>query len=106
MFRTDEKIYHCLVKGGEDLRLDLRIERLFCIMNEMFASDVECSKREFKIGTFNIIPVKKNLGIMEWVKNTMPMTAVIEKETPKEENLLKNNAKKEEKVWSESLAKV
>ena len=26
MLGTDEKVYHCLVKGGEDLRLDQRIE--------------------------------------------------------------------------------
>jgi hypothetical protein len=92
MLGTDEKVYHCLVKGGEDLRLDQRIEQLFSIMNSVFARDAECAKREFKIGTFNVIPVKKHLGIMEWVKNTVPLKSVIEKEMAKHEDILNNNA--------------
>lgn len=92
MLGTDEKVYHCLVKGGEDLRLDQRIEQVFSIMNSIFARDGECAKREFKIGTFNVIPVKKHLGVMEWVKNTVPLKAVIEKEMVKEGDLINNNA--------------
>ena len=92
MLGTDEKVYHCLVKGGEDLRLDQRIEQLFSIMNGIFARDIDCAKREFKIGTFNVIPVKKHLGVMEWVKNTVPLKSVIEKEMAKHENILNNNA--------------
>jgi hypothetical protein len=92
MLGTDEKVYHCLVKGGEDLRLDQRIEQLFSIMNDVFSHDVDCSKREFRIGTFNVIPVKKNLGVMEWVKNTTPLKSVIEKEMSKSEDLLNNKA--------------
>lgn len=91
MLGTDEKVYHCLVKGGEDLRLDQRIEQLFSIMNNVFSRDAECAKREFKIGTFNVIPVKKHLGIMEWVKNTVPLKSVIEKEMAKHEDILNNN---------------
>lgn len=32
----DEKDYPFLVKGGEDLRLDQRIEQLFVLMNRIF----------------------------------------------------------------------
>ena len=32
----DEKEYPFLVKGGEDLRLDQRIEQLFDLMNRVF----------------------------------------------------------------------
>ena len=92
MLGTDEKVYHCLVKGGEDLRLDQRIEQMFSLMNEIFLKDPDCSKGEFSIGTFNVIPVKKNLGVMEWVKNTIPLKSVIEREMPPAEDILNNNA--------------
>jgi hypothetical protein len=93
MLGTDEKTYHCLVKGSEDLRLDQRIQQMFTLMNQAFAKDPDCSKREYSIGTFNVIPIKKNLGVMEWVKNTIPLRSVIEKEmSPNEDLLINNNA--------------
>jgi DNA-dependent protein kinase catalytic subunit len=33
MFGNNEKKYNVLVKGGEDLRLDQRIEQIFSVMN-------------------------------------------------------------------------
>ncbi len=69
-----------MVKGGEDLRLDQRIEQLFGLMNNMFDKSGETAKRELKIGTFGVIPMKKYLGVMEWVKNTMPLKSIMEKE--------------------------
>ncbi|KAI9359803.1 hypothetical protein BD770DRAFT_319254 [Pilaira anomala] len=56
---TDEKEYHFLVKGGEDLRLDQRIEQLF-----------------------GVIPMSLNLGIIEWVNNTKPIKSCIESQEP------------------------
>ena len=32
---NDQKEYKYLVKGGEDLRLDQRVEQLFAIMNQV-----------------------------------------------------------------------
>ena len=39
---SNEKSYDFLVKGGEDLRLDQRIEQLFSVMNEIFTNDKQC----------------------------------------------------------------
>lgn len=33
---SNEKDYHLLIKGGEDLRLDQRVQQLFSIMNKIF----------------------------------------------------------------------
>jgi phosphatidylinositol kinase/protein kinase (PI-3 family) len=46
---NDEKEYPFLVKGGEDLRLDQRIEQLFRIMNDIFARDAACCRRDLKL---------------------------------------------------------
>lgn len=91
MFGSDEKVYHILVKGGEDLRLDQRIEQLFGLMNNMFDKSNETAKRELSIGTFGVIPVKKFLGIMEWVKNTVPLKSIMEKEMKEGEDFLNNH---------------
>ena len=80
IYGTDEKIYHILVKGGEDLRLDERIEQLYSLMNDGFQNDIETAKRQYSIGTFKVIPCKKFLGVMEWVKNTTPLKSIMEKE--------------------------
>ncbi len=37
---NDERDYPYLVKGGEDLRLDQRVQQLFSVMNEILSNDV------------------------------------------------------------------
>lgn len=73
IFGSDEKVYHLLVKGGEDLRLDERIQQLFGLMNTSFGNDPEVSKQGHKISTFRVVPTGKYYGVMEWVQNTKPM---------------------------------
>ena len=62
------------------------------LMNGVFKRDADCNKRDFRIGTFNVIPVKKNLGVMEWVRNTITLKSLIEREMQQDETLLNNNA--------------
>lgn len=52
-----------LVKGGEDVRLDQRIEEMFNIMNKIFKNNPECLKKKLEIKRFEVIPIKKMLGI-------------------------------------------
>ena len=53
----DEKDYMFLVKGGEDLRLDQRIEQLYCLMNEVLDEDTACSQRGLHLRTYQVIPM-------------------------------------------------
>ena len=39
---NDEREYKFLVKGGEDLRLDMRIQQLYSIMNDLFYKVCVC----------------------------------------------------------------
>ncbi|ORE05303.1 hypothetical protein BCV72DRAFT_250689 [Rhizopus microsporus var. microsporus] len=57
IYGTDEKEYLFLVKGGEDLRLDQRIEQVF-----------------------TVIPMTTSLGLIEWVGDTKPLRACIEEQ--------------------------
>ncbi|KAG0234361.1 hypothetical protein BGX31_004586 [Mortierella sp. GBA43] len=77
---SDEKDYLFLVKGGEDLRLDQRIQQLFSLMNDIMRKDPQCSRQNIHIGTYKVIPMSGSLGILEWVDNTKPLRHCIEGE--------------------------
>jgi len=77
---SNEKDYHLLIKGGEDLRLDQRVQQLFQIMNKVFTDDPYCQNRGLYIKTFNVVPITNRLGSFEWVDNTEPMKNLINRE--------------------------
>lgn len=83
----DEKEYPFLVKGGEDLRQDQRIEQLFEVMNAILAQDAACSQRNMQLRTYRVVPMTCRLGLIEWIENTMTL-----------KDLLLSNMSKEEKV--------
>ncbi|KAG0005263.1 hypothetical protein BGZ65_011584, partial [Modicella reniformis] len=77
---SDEREHLFLVKGGEDLRLDQRIQQLFTLMNDIMRKDPQCSQQDISVGTYKVIPMSVSLGILEWVDNTKPLRHCIEGE--------------------------
>ncbi|OWA49909.1 DNA-dependent protein kinase catalytic subunit [Hypsibius exemplaris] len=75
----DEKDYPFLVKGGEDLRLDQRIEQLFVLMNRVFDQNPECAQRRLQIRTYKVVPMTTQVGIIEWVQGAMPLKEFLDK---------------------------
>ncbi|XP_045147611.1 DNA-dependent protein kinase catalytic subunit [Echinops telfairi] len=69
----DEKEYPFLVKGGEDLRQDQRIEQLFEVMNVILSRDAACSQRNMQLKTYQVIPMTSRLGLIEWIENTFTL---------------------------------
>ena len=53
---NDQREYKYLVKGGEDLRLDQRIQQLFDVMNQVFTHDVTCRERKLQLKTYEVTP--------------------------------------------------
>ncbi|KAG0050163.1 hypothetical protein BGZ83_005055 [Gryganskiella cystojenkinii] len=82
---SDEKEYLFLVKGGEDLRLDQRIQQLFSLMNDIMRKDPQCSQQNISVGTYSVIPMSGSLGILEWIDNTVPLRQCIESQVPRKE---------------------
>uniref|UniRef100_A0A9J8AJD6 DNA-dependent protein kinase catalytic subunit n=1 Tax=Cyprinus carpio carpio TaxID=630221 RepID=A0A9J8AJD6_CYPCA len=66
----DERDYPFLVKGGEDLRQDQRIEQLFGVMNMILSQDTACSQRSLALRTYQVIPITSRIGLIEWMENT------------------------------------
>lgn len=116
--------YRYLVKGGEDLRNDERIEQLFGLMNQIvrkherysvdqdivFNQALDCSlstpsyllsdstslhalqshagfkaPEVMRARTYGVVPMSTKVGILEWVPNTVPLSAVLAEEMVKDD---------------------
>ncbi|KAJ0023075.1 hypothetical protein NQD34_015209 [Periophthalmus magnuspinnatus] len=66
----DERDHPFLVKGGEDLRQDQRIEQLFGVMNIVLSHDSACTRRGLQLRTYQVIPINTRIGLIEWMENT------------------------------------
>ena len=56
------------------------MQQLFQIMNKIFREDPACLNREIYLKTFNVVPITNRLGSLEWVDNTEPLKALIQRE--------------------------
>ncbi|XP_044149983.1 DNA-dependent protein kinase catalytic subunit isoform X2 [Bufo gargarizans] len=74
---NDERDYPFLVKGGEDLRQDQRIEQLFDIMNIILSQDAACKQRYMQVKTYQVIPMTTRIGMIEWLENTCTLKEFI-----------------------------
>ena len=82
-YGTDGRAHQFLVKGGDDLRLDERIEQLFTAINTL-ASSGSSLPAFSSIRTYSVIPVTKHIGLVQWVGNTEQLKEVIEKQMHRE----------------------
>ena len=54
MHGNDEHDYPFLVKGGEDLRLDQRVQQLFTVMNEILSHHGPSATRNLQLRTYTV----------------------------------------------------
>ncbi|KAB0800482.1 hypothetical protein PPYR_06222 [Photinus pyralis] len=74
---NDAKEYNYLVKFGEDLRQDQRIEQVFNLMNTILSHNIACNQRQMRIETYQVIPLTSALGIIEWLDDTKELKEFI-----------------------------
>uniref|UniRef100_A0A8D0GIE8 DNA-dependent protein kinase catalytic subunit n=1 Tax=Sphenodon punctatus TaxID=8508 RepID=A0A8D0GIE8_SPHPU len=84
---SDEREYPFLVKGGEDLRQDQRIEQLFDVMNTVLSYDAACSQRNMQLKMYQVIPMTTRLGLIEWLENTCTLKNFLLKSMSEEEKV-------------------
>ena len=87
-----------LVKGGEDLRNDERIEQLFGLMNSIVADRAgadaggrAATDSSLRARTYEVVPMTSKVGVLEWVRNTVPIKRVIMDEMGRCEPFLLEN---------------
>ncbi|XP_023014378.2 DNA-dependent protein kinase catalytic subunit [Leptinotarsa decemlineata] len=73
MLGMDTKEYPFLLKFGEDIRQDQRIQQLFGMMNDIFKSDTGCANNGLEVLTYEVVPLTSNLGIIQWIDNTQQL---------------------------------
>uniref|UniRef100_A0A8D3CWJ1 DNA-dependent protein kinase catalytic subunit n=1 Tax=Scophthalmus maximus TaxID=52904 RepID=A0A8D3CWJ1_SCOMX len=83
----DERDHPFLVKGGEDLRQDQRIEQLFAVMNILLSHDSVCTHRGLQLRTYQVIPISTRIGLIEWMENTCTLKEFLYNTMTKEEQL-------------------
>lgn len=74
---SDERSHPYLVKGGEDLRMDQRVEQVFGSMNDILHADASASRRRLGLRTYQVVPLTPTLGMLEWVSHTAPLKGLI-----------------------------
>jgi len=99
MIGEDGRTYQWIVKAGEDLRQDQRVQQLFSICNESLAHDSESSK--LSITTYAVLPLSTTLGLIEFVPKTVPF-----KEAMASVEGGGNALDRATKAYSEGLAKL
>lgn len=67
---SDGKLYSFLVKYGEDLRQDERIQHVQELMSEQMQLDKNCSQQKLSLRSYKVIPLNTNCGIINWIENT------------------------------------
>ncbi|GAB0097641.1 DNA-dependent protein kinase catalytic subunit [Sergentomyia squamirostris] len=70
---TDGKRHEYLVKYGEDLRQDQRIQQLLRLMSTNLQLDEQCKNNNLFIQTYQVIPVTQYCGMTTWVHGTAIM---------------------------------
>ncbi|XP_056648968.1 DNA-dependent protein kinase catalytic subunit-like isoform X1 [Diorhabda sublineata] len=79
MLGMNTKEYPFLIKFGEDIRQDQRIEQMFCLMNDILRNDAICSNSGLDILTYQVIPLTPNLGIIQWINDAIPLQTFLDK---------------------------
>ncbi|XP_043237415.1 DNA-dependent protein kinase catalytic subunit-like [Amphibalanus amphitrite] len=66
----DAREYRYLIKAGDDLRTDQRVQQLFRLLNGALAAEPAAADRRLALTTYTVLPVHPTLGIIQWLDHT------------------------------------
>lgn len=76
---SDGRTYHYMVKSGENLCQDERIQQLLNVMSGLLNFDPRCKKHNIQITTYKVIPITPLCGLIEWLPNYQTMEIFVRK---------------------------
>ncbi|XP_075945492.1 DNA-dependent protein kinase catalytic subunit-like isoform X1 [Anarhichas minor] len=100
----DERDHPFLVKGGEDLRQDQRIEQLFAVMNILLSHDAACTHRGMQLHTYQVIPITTRIGLIEWMENTCTLKEFLDNTMTDEEQQRARRCAEDHKNWLQTFS--
>lgn len=74
---SDQIDRRILVKHGEDLRLDMRVEQLLHLMDVTLRTTPAAASKGLRLRTYAVHPLSEEVGIIEWVDGAVPLMAVL-----------------------------
>ncbi|KAJ4925203.1 hypothetical protein JOQ06_017938 [Pogonophryne albipinna] len=101
----DERDHPFLVKGGEDLRQDQRIEQLFVVMNILLSHDAACTNRGMQLRTYQVIPITRRIGLIEWMENTCTLKDFLHNTMTDAERDTAGRCAEDYNKWLQSMSK-
>lgn len=75
---SDGMSYSFLVKFGEDLRQDERIQQLQSMMFHHLQNDKNCNQQKLSLRTYKVIPINGMCGLLSWIEKTEPLQYLID----------------------------
>ncbi|OHS96143.1 hypothetical protein TRFO_37705 [Tritrichomonas foetus] len=75
---SDHRNYKYLLKGREDLRLDLRVMQLFSLTNSILHDDKFGAERHLHIKQVPIVPLAPNAGLIAWAEGGETIYSMIQ----------------------------
>lgn len=95
---SDGKSYSFLVKYGEDLRQDERIQHIQELMSDQMKADKNCSQQKLSLQTYKVIPLNLHCGIISWLENTATIDSFLSGSEPRY-NTINDKALKKYKTF-------
>ncbi|GAB1598867.1 DNA-dependent protein kinase catalytic subunit-like isoform X1, partial [Argonauta hians] len=78
---NDHREYPFIVKCGEDLRQDQRIQQLSGVINEILKKDPICQTKRLQLKTYQIIPMTTSVGLLECLQNVSTLENTLKKDS-------------------------
>lgn len=100
---SDNKNRSILVKYGDDLQEDSRIMTIFNIFNSLLDKCRTEESNDYKLYTYEVLPIEKRFGIIEWIHDSKSIKHIIETELGEE--IAKSVAMKQRKEFLGTSAK-
>ncbi|KAL3131372.1 hypothetical protein ABBQ38_007687 [Trebouxia sp. C0009 RCD-2024] len=77
IYGDDFRKYEWILKGGEEVRIDQRIEQLFDVMNGLMQRQPGAAAHSLKVCTYDVVPISPSLGMVAFVPGTKPLKALL-----------------------------
>lgn len=78
VYGSDGKTYSYIIKYGEDLRQDQRIQHILGLMSKQLLLDKNCKQNHLKIETYQVIPLNQHCGLLSVVSNSTTMSEFLQ----------------------------
>lgn len=78
MFASDGQTYSFILKYGEDLRQDQRIQHILKLMCRQLSMDKNCKQNQLKLQTYQVVPINSNVGMLSVVSNAATILEYVE----------------------------